>query len=172
MMFSQKLIVSLALVLFTIPASASSVYTINGSQQFSTVDVATGAFQQIGPTTPEGDFGLVAVYRTDRFTLAAPCGPTSANDVGGLDGKIYATDFHKNLYSVNPLTGAVTLDWSHRYSGDSLYSEPLNPDGAINFHDETILGAGGNLYSTFAAFIRLRLFRGFKHCGRSCALPD
>jgi hypothetical protein len=51
-----------ALVLATTAANADSlVYVVNGSQQFGTINVATGAFQQIGPAQPEaGSFGLAA----------------------------------------------------------------------------------------------------------------
>src|ERR1017187_9805827 len=58
MLSQRKIIVSLALVLFTVPASAGTlVYVVNGFQQFGTIDLASGAFSQIGPNTPEGANG-------------------------------------------------------------------------------------------------------------------
>jgi hypothetical protein len=139
MLTRQKLIVLLTLVLFAAPASAGIlVYVVNG-QQFGTVDLGTGAFNPIGPGTPQGADGLVpgpngslftltfsgdldsinpatgvlsrigATGLADCSTLASPCGPTSSNAIAALGGTIYATDFNNDLYTVNPLTGAATL---------------------------------------------------------------
>ena len=53
------LILPLAVVLLTVPASADSVYVINLAQQFGTVNLTTGAFNPIGPGLLEGSGGLI-----------------------------------------------------------------------------------------------------------------
>src|SRR6201999_1813676 len=59
MLTRQKLLVALTLFLFAAPASASVLaYVVNG-QQFGSVDLGTGAFNPIGPGTPQGAAGLV-----------------------------------------------------------------------------------------------------------------
>jgi hypothetical protein len=139
MLTRQKLIVLLTLVLFAAPASAGIlVYVVNG-EQFGSVDLGTGAFNPIGPGTPQGADGLVpgpngslftltfsgdldsinpatgvlsrigATGLADCSTLTSPCGPTSSDAIAALGGTIYATDFNNDLYTVNPLTGAATL---------------------------------------------------------------
>ncbi|MDQ2946571.1 MAG: hypothetical protein M3Y27_11605, partial [Acidobacteriota bacterium] len=75
MLARQKLTVLLALValaLFTVPAIAGPIVcVVNGSQQFGTVDVGTGAFRQIGPNTPEAEVGgLVPGPNGSLLTLA------------------------------------------------------------------------------------------------------
>ena len=51
------------------PAAAQHVYVVNGSQQFGTLDVATGAFRQIGPNTAQGSAGLAAAPGGSLYTL-------------------------------------------------------------------------------------------------------
>jgi hypothetical protein len=142
MLTRQRLIVLLAL--FTVSANAGPlVYIVSagitGAGQFGTVDLTTGAFQQIGPLEPDGYFGLapgpngallsltyagnldsinpatgvptrIGATGLGACVIPSPsCGPTSAFSLGTVDGKIYATDFQNDLYGVNPLTGAATL---------------------------------------------------------------
>ena len=185
MLTLRKLIFSLAPVLFTASASAGPiVYVINGSQQFGTIDLTTGAFQPLGPgpnvNAPLGYFGLAAgsngslvtfLYNGDVDLInpatgvatdigpsglgdctipgVSPCGPSSANDIGGLAGKIYATDFQNDLYGLNPLTGAATLIGP---TGIPAFVPGLNPDGTVTFYDEAIFGAPESLYMTFDSF--------------------
>lgn len=182
MLTQQKLIVSLALVLFTATAGAGPVvYVITGNQQFGTIDIVTGAFHQIGPDTPDGQGGLVQAPNGSLFSLTfssnlesinpatgitsiigptglaaceavdGTCGPNSANGLGGLDGKLYATDFGNNLYTVNAATGAASL------IGPT--GVPGVPAGFPDFtgipfkvFDEGLSGVGGMLYATFNAF--------------------
>ena len=182
MLSQHKLIVSLALVLFTVPASAGTlVYAVNGFQQFGTVDLASGAFSQIGPNTPEGGDGLVPGPNGSLLTLtfsgnldsinpatgvtsvigptglgdctspASPCGPTSANNLAKLGGTIYATDVSNNLYTVNPGTGAATLMGPTGIPPLPFVLLSTNPDGSVNAFDETLFAAGGSLYATFDA---------------------
>ncbi len=92
MLTQQKLMLSLALVLFTVPASADSlVYVVNGNNQFGTIDLATGAFRQIGPNGP-GNGGL------------AP----------GPNGSLLTLTFSGNLDSINPATGVTSRYRPHR----------------------------------------------------------
>jgi hypothetical protein len=182
MLSPHKVIVSLALVLFTVPASAGTlVYVVNGFQQFGTIDLASGAFSQIGPNTPEGANGLVPGPNGSLLTLtfsgnldsinpatgvtavigptglddctspASPCGPTSANNLAKLGGTLYATDLNNNLYTVNPATGAATLMGPTGIPPLPFVLLSTNPDGSTNAFDETLFAAGGKLYATFDA---------------------
>src|SRR5271157_4588342 len=85
----STLLACLALVLAaTVANAAPLVYVVNGSQQFGTINIATGAFQQIGPTQPEaGSIGLAAAPNGSLVTFA----------------------YSANLYSINPVTGNSTL---------------------------------------------------------------
>jgi len=65
----KQWIALLALTLFTIPASADSAYVVNANSQFGTVDLGTGAFQQIGPDMPEPGTGLVPGPNGSLLTL-------------------------------------------------------------------------------------------------------
>jgi hypothetical protein len=161
--------------------AASAVYVVNDNSQFGTLNLTTGAFTQIGPATPEGETGLVPGPTGSLLTLtysgnldsinpvtgativigptgladcttpASPCGPSSASTLGYLNGKIYATDFQNNLYSVNPLTGAATLIGKTGIPSVPSVPFSMNPDGSFNFYDEGIVGAGGKLFATFDA---------------------
>jgi len=101
-----------------------------------------------GLTTLIGATGL-----GDCATVTSPCGPTSGNTIGGLGGKIYATDFQNSLYSVNPATGKAALIGSTGIPGLSFVPGSTNPDGTFNFYDEAIFGHEGKLYITFDAFV-------------------
>jgi hypothetical protein len=171
MLAVPALIVSLALVPSAAPSAAGSfVYVVTFNNQFGVVNLATGAFRQIGPPTPEPIDNLV--WRNGSLlTLTASgellkinpatgetsdIGPTglgsNALDLGEVRGKLYATDFSNNLYSVNPDTGAATL---LRATGIPLIpAAPFssNTDGTINLFDESLYGVGGKLYATFDGF--------------------
>lgn len=141
-MSQHKLIVPFAFLLTTV-AFADSVYVVSGSitgnGNFGTVDLATGAYKQIGPTEPEGYFGMGTgptgtIYTlnyagqldridpaTGAFTRigatglqpcvvpSSACGPTSVFGLGSLNGKLFATDFSNSIYTVNLFSGAATL---------------------------------------------------------------
>ena len=144
MLIQRTLIISLGLVLHIASASADSVYVISldlatDNQQFGTVDLSTGAFQQIRSQAGEEYRGLVPASNGSLLTLgfdgnltainpatglttvigptglsdcstpASPCGPNSSGVLAGLGGTLYATDFSQNLYTVNPTTGAAKL---------------------------------------------------------------
>ena len=87
MLTCRKLIIACALC--AVPASASSVYLLYGSQngQFGTANLATGAVTQIGPNTPEFTFGLAA----------------------GPNGTLLTLGGSGNLDSINPATGITTV---------------------------------------------------------------
>jgi hypothetical protein len=175
---NKRLIVSLVLALLPASAGASLVYVVNSSQQFGTVDLATGAFHQIGPNTPEGESGLVPrpnglltltfsgnldsinpatgvtsvigpTGLADCTSPASPCGPTSAAALGELGGTIYATDFSNNLYTVNPATGAATLIGPTGIPAFTSNPTIPNADGTFNGFDYSLFSVGGKLYTTF-----------------------
>ncbi len=158
------------------------VYVVTGNQQFGTIDLATGAFHQIGPNTPEALNGLVPGPNGSLFTLtfsgnldsinpatglttvigatgladctvlSPMCGPTSANLLGEVGGKLYATDFGNNLYAVNAATGAAHLI-GHTGVPAVPAGFPNFPDaGVLSVFDESLFGVGGKLYATFEAF--------------------
>jgi len=141
----QKLLTaSLALLSLSAPVSAASVYVLaldlaTDNQQFGTLDLNTGAFQQIRSAAGEEYRGLVPAANGSLLTLgfdanlasinpvsgvptvigptglsdcstpSSPCGPRSVSTFGALGGSLYATDYNQNLYRVNPATGAATL---------------------------------------------------------------
>ncbi len=101
-----------------------------------------------GVTTLIGATGL-----GDCATLTSPCGPTSGATIGGLAGKIYATDFQNSLYGVNPATGKATLIGPTGMPGIPFVPGSPNPDGTLNFYDEAIFGFEGKLYITFDTWV-------------------
>lgn len=176
---TRNLLLSLALSAFAASASAGSlVYAENGFQ-FGTVDLASGAFTPIGPGTPEGVTGLATAPNGSLLTLSfsgdlesinpangavtivdatglgdcslltSPCGPTSANTIAALGGKIYATDYQNKLYTVNPLTGATTPIGLTGMPGVTFVPLSTNADGSFNIFDEALFAADGKLFATF-----------------------
>jgi len=144
MSLKQIIFSASVLVVFAAFASADSlVYVVSagitGNGTFGTVDLNTGAFQQIGPGEPDGYFGiapgpngsLVSLTYTGNLDSIEPatgvpirigptglgncinptpsCPPTSAYALGGFNGKIYATDYANSIYVVDPATGKTTL---------------------------------------------------------------
>jgi hypothetical protein len=144
MLSRQKLMLAMAVVTLVGAANAESlVYVVSadltGNGQFGTVNLSTGAFQQIGPIEPDGYFGLapgpngslvsftyasnldsinpatgvptrIGATGLPGCVIATPsCGPTTAFTLGGFEGKIYGVDISNSVYTVNPTTGAATL---------------------------------------------------------------
>ena len=162
---------------------ASPLGYVMNNLQFGTVDIATGVFQQIGPDLPEAAEGLAAgpngllytiafsgkLYSIqpgtgvatlvgptgldDCSTPASPCGRTSSLTLGSFGGKIYATDFDNRIYTVDPTIGAATVIGPTGIPAVPFLPGTMNPDGTLNVYDQTIFGAGGQLYSTFSAFV-------------------
>src|SRR3954452_819259 len=129
----NSLLASLALLSFSALASADSVYVtafnlVTGNQQFGTLDLGTGAFQQIRNAADQDFRGLVPASNGSLLTLGfdanlasinpvtgsptgiaptglsdwsaprSPCGPSSVSAFGALAGTLYATDYNQNLY--------------------------------------------------------------------------
>jgi len=153
------------------PAASTAdpmVYVVNYSQEFGTLDLATGAFVQIGQPLPEGSQGLVPGPGGSLLTLtfsgnleaitpatggAKVIGPTglggNANNLAELGSTVYATDLSNNLYTVNTTTGLATLIGATGMPADEAFTPPSNSDGSINLFDETLFAVGGELYATF-----------------------
>jgi hypothetical protein len=119
----STLIALFALVLFTTAAYADTlVYIVNGSQQFGTINLATGAFQQIGPTQPEaGSFGLAAAPNGSLVTFA----------------------YSSNLYSINPATGSPTLVGPTGLADCATPTSPCGPTSSA-----TLGNFAGKIYAT------------------------
>ena len=141
-MTRHKLIVPFVLLLSG-SAFADSVHVVSagitGNGVFGTVDLTTGAYRQVGPTEPDGYFGMASGPTGGLYTLnyagqldridpatgaftrvgatglqpclvpSPACGATSVFGLGSLNGKLFATDFANSIYTVNPSTGAATL---------------------------------------------------------------
>jgi hypothetical protein len=158
-----------------------SVYVVsvaNGTPQFGTVNLFTGAFHQIGPSPFDGQSGLVPLTdgsfltlgftgnldRIDRLTgatsivgptglddclsSASPCGPTSAANLASLAGTVYATDFSNNLYTVDVTTGHATLIGSTGIP-PFTFNPTIPVDGAVYLFDYSLFSSGGQLYEIF-----------------------
>jgi len=138
-------------------ASASAapfVYVVTASQQFGTVDLATGQFTAIGSPTPDGMSNLVwwngsllslattganAGYLVkidpatgDETVLRAityngqPLG-FNAFDLAKVEGRLYVTDFSNNLYALDFATGKA------KPVGPSGGTTGLRPDPNVPF---------------------------------------
>ena len=117
--------------------------TLGFSGDLLAINPATGISSVVGQT------GL-----GDCTTPASPCGPESANGIGRLDEKFYATDFANNLYSLNPRSGAARLIGLTGIPALPFSPLSVNPDGSQNVFNETLFSAHGKLYANFAAAVR------------------
>ena len=168
-----SLMVALVLVLFAASASAAPfVYVVTASQQFGTVDLATGSFHAIGNPTPDSmsnlvwgpdgvlyslttsgsDIGSLAKIdtRTGEVTDIGPTGlGFNAFSLAGVRGKLYLTDYSNNLYRVNAETGEATLIGATGMPPDPNIPFTFNNDGTFNLCDQGFYGVGDELYSTF-----------------------
>ncbi len=178
-MFAQRdLFLSLSLALFAASASADTlVYAVstnfnNFTGQFGTVDLTTGAFNQIGPAVAGGLVGglvpgpngsLLTVSGAGTLDSINPAtGAVSvvgaisvvnkvsaigvanvASNVAELNGTVYATDLYGNFYSVNTKTGAATLIG---VTGIPICPSLINSN---EVSDEALFTAGGKLFATF-----------------------
>ena len=164
----QKLFFSLALALSAASASAGPmVYAVSidfntFTGQFGTLDLTTGAFNQIGSPLSDPLVGLVpgpngtllSLSVSGNFDAINPAtgavsviGATGlgglAGDITDLNGTVYATDLNSNIYTVNTTTGAATLLGP---TGLPPCPSLTNP---TEVSDESMFAAGGNLYITF-----------------------
>jgi len=91
----KKFTISLALALMTIRASAASIAYIESANQsgavFGTVDVSTGAFQQIGTGLSDQGQGLVPQANGSLLTLGFDGTLESINTSTGIETPIGAT---------------------------------------------------------------------------------
>ena len=125
-MIRRKLLVLLALA--SLPASAGPiVYILNtdpnsGTLNFGTIDLATGAFHQIGtPYDPPDGGGLTA----------------------GPNGSLLSISFAGRLNSINPATGALSFIGPTGLGDCTLTTSPCGPNSA------NVLGySGGSVYAT------------------------
>ena len=141
-------------VLAASASAAPNVYVVTLSQQFGTVDLATGQFTPIGSPTPDGMSNLVwwngslislattganAGYLVkinpatgDETVLRAitvngqPLG-FNAFDLAKVRGGLYVTDFSNNLYAVDLASGIATP------VGQNGGTTGLRPDPNIPF---------------------------------------
>jgi len=169
---SQYAALLLALLLPAAAATAQNlVYVVDFNNQFGTVSLSTGAFNPIGPPTPEPLANLVWARDGSLLSLSASgnldkidplngetkaIGQTglgyNAFDLAGVRGKLYATDFSNNIYSVDPQTGVASFMRATGIPPDPEVPFSQNSDGTINLCDETLYGWGGKLYATFDSF--------------------
>lgn len=160
----------------------SLVYVIGDGGQFGTVDLTTGSFTPIGSGLSVGTGGLVpgpggsllslgfdgtlnsinpatgilsgvgATGLGDCTLPSSPCGLNSANILGEVGSKVYATDLANNLYSVNPATGAATLIGATGIPAVPFIPHapvPGDPNGSCYIYDESLFGYAGKLYANF-----------------------
>ena len=156
---------------------------ITGNGTFATMDLTTGTFTPLGPPEPDGYDGLATGPNGSLYSLtyaanidsidpktgnhtnvgatglgaclipSPACGPNSGLLVGGIGGKLYATDFSNNFYSVSPSTGAAKLIGATGIAPFPYVVGSQNPDGSTNVGDVALFGAGGKLYYIFDAFV-------------------
>jgi len=113
-----------------VPSPGKPLLTLAFTGNLIAIDPATGATSLFGAT------GL-----GDCSTPASPCGANSAGFLGNLGGKLYATDYANNLYSLDNKTGAANLIGP---TGIPAYT--FNPN---IFYDESLFSFRGKLYANF-----------------------
>jgi hypothetical protein len=169
------IVASFVLSLFSLPASAAPfVYVVTASQQFGTVDLATGTFQPIGSPTPDGMSNLVW-WHGSLLSLATTGGDAgdlvrinpangeetiigqtglgfNAFDLAKVRGKLYLTDFSNDLYSVDPESGVATPISPTGMPPDRKIPFTFNSDGTFNLCDEGLYGIAGKLFAVFDSF--------------------
>ncbi len=111
---------------------------VNLPRRAESINPTNGAVTIVG-ATGLGDCSL----------LSSPCGPTSANTIAALGGRIYATDYQNKLYAVNPLTGATSAIGLTGIPGITFVPLSTNADGSFNVFDEALLAADGKLFAMF-----------------------
>jgi hypothetical protein len=122
-----------------LPSPGTPMLSLAFSGKLYSIEPRTGAASVVGAT------GLA-----DCTTPVSPCGPTSANTIGELDGRYYALDFSQNLYSLDPATGATKLIGPTGIPQITVV--PLTIDastGKLNVFDENLFSFRGKLYANF-----------------------
>jgi hypothetical protein len=148
-----------------------------GAAGFGTLDLQNGAYQSINSSLTIAGAGLVntagglltlgpdgnlysispssgvqtlvgATGLSDcSAPPASPCGLTSANAFGSLNGTLYATDYAGNLYKLNAATGHATLIGITGLPAISFVPFSMNADGTLNVFDESLFDNAGKLYA-------------------------
>ena len=124
-------------LLVTAANAAPLVYVITLTQQFGTIDLATGNFTPVGSGTPDvlsdlmwspdGSGNLLSLGTTQNPGYLVSINPSTGEEkplrpitsngqplgfnafsLAELHGKLYLTDFSNNLYTVNFQTGVAT----------------------------------------------------------------
>jgi hypothetical protein len=168
MLTQRKLFLSLSFALFTASASAGPVvYTVainynNFTSQFGTMNLTTGAFNQIGSVIadplgglmPQSNGKLLSLSLSGNLDSVNPAtgavtviGATGLGNLAGVttefNGTVYATDLYNNFYSVNTTTGVASLIGP---TGLPICPSLISP---VEVSDETLFTANGLLYATF-----------------------
>jgi hypothetical protein len=174
MLAERKLLLSLALALFTASARAdTTVYAVSNNYnnltgEFGTLDLSTGAFTQIGPAFSDQLVGLVPGATGNLLSISTSGNLDSINPATGTVSVIRAipvirTNEPGNApYSIAELNGTVyTTDlYGNLYTlntttgaakfvgvtGIPICPSVTNPN---EISDETLFTAGGKLYATF-----------------------
>ena len=121
------------------PARDGSLLSMAFSGKLYSIDPRTGVASVVGAT------GL-----GDCTTPASPCGPSSANTLGLLDGKYYALDFSQSLYSLNPATGATKRIGPTGLPPITFVPGSIDPsNGKLDLYDESLFSFHGKLYANF-----------------------
>jgi hypothetical protein len=175
MLTREKLTMAFVFSILASSATADEfVYVVSGvgpTGQFGTVNLTNGTFRHISDT-PESDANLVPGPNGTLYSLGTATGSlvsinqntgattvigltglgSNAFSLGGVNGKLYLTDFSNNFYSVDPATGAAHLIGATGIPADPAVPFTTNPDGSLNLCDETLYAVGNKLYATFDAF--------------------
>lgn len=177
----NSLLSSVAVWSIAMTLHAGPIVYVSNTAQLGTVDVATGAFHQIGPDFPDpsqglgfGPDGSLLTMGFDGYlnsidpatgdmtrigpsglsdcsTPASPCASNSVNVLTTFNGQVLVTDFQNRLYDVNASTGAATLIGLTGMPAIPFLPLSQNPDGTLNVYDEAFFEANQTLYATFDA---------------------
>ena len=124
MQIHSSLMASLAFALATTVAHADPFCFTSSTahSNLATIDLSTGAFQQIGPPQPEaGSFGLATTP----------------------DGSLRTFAYSGNVYSINPTTGAPALVGASGLDDCATVASPCGPTSA-----STLGNYAGKIYAT------------------------
>jgi len=170
-----SIVVSLMVIFLTAAASAAPlVYVVTVTQQFGTLDLASGQFRAIGNSTPDALSNLVwwkgalltVTISGPNIGSLARINPATGEetiigqtglgfnifDLGAARGNLFVTDLNNNIYSVDPDTGVATAITATGMPPDPTIPFTFNDDGTFNLCDEGLYGANGKLYATFDSF--------------------
>jgi len=170
-----SIVVSLMVIFLTAAASAAPlVYVVTVTQQFGTLDLASGQFRAIGNSTPDALSNLVwwkgallsVTVSGPNIGSLARINPATGEetiigqtglgfnifDLGAARGNLFVTDLNNNIYSVDPDTGVATAITATGMPPDPTIPFTFNDDGTFNLCDEGLYGANGKLYATFDSF--------------------